>query len=71
MAEGQIRIETDKPHEVTCGDCRHFVLDTEGCSRRNDTGEYYMGICGAGLCPDSPVKQFANKPRICAKYRRK
>ena len=71
MAQGQIRIDINQPRMVKCVDCMCFVLDTEGYSRRNDTGEYFMGICCAGLCPDSPVKQFANKPRICAKFRLK
>lgn len=60
---------TPKPQsKVTCGECHHFKRDTEGISRCRDTGEYFMGECLKGLRPDTEIKQFANKPRICKFY---
>lgn len=56
--------------KVFCGECRHFQRDTEGRNRRNDTGEYFMGICLKGIVTDGLRKQFADKPRVCAKFRR-
>lgn len=53
---------------VRCGGCKHFRRDTEGWSCSAITGEYFMGVCALGLKPDSPVKQFADKPRECDKY---
>lgn len=53
---------------VYCSDCRNFRRDTEGISFRNDTGEYFMGECLVGLHPDTPKKQFADKPRVCKSY---
>lgn len=57
-----------EPKRVTCGECRHFVRDTSGISRSNETGEYFMGVCGKGLTPDNIRKVFANKPRICSHH---
>jgi hypothetical protein len=54
---------------VYCSDCRNFQRDTEGSSFRFDTHEYFMGICLKGLTPDSPKKQFADKPRTCKEYK--
>lgn len=71
MAAGQIRVLTDEQRIVTCGDCRKFERDTEGCSFNIATGEYFMGVCRDGLHPDSPRKQFANKPRRCNRFRAK
>lgn len=56
---------------VTCADCLFFKRDTEGPSYSRDTGEYFMGECGKGLYPDTIRKQFANKPRECAKFEQK
>jgi len=53
---------------VYCSDCRNFRRDTEGISHRIDTGEYFMGECLVGLHPDTPKKQFADKPRVCKSY---
>ena len=60
--------QKEKTKTVYCSDCANFIRDTEGFSRRIDTGEYFMGICKLGLTPDSPRKQFADKPRICNKF---
>lgn len=57
------------PKRVTCGECRHFVRDTSGISRSNDTGEYFMGFCTQDLHPDNCLKVFANKPRICPSHK--
>lgn len=65
MAKGQIPT-TEK--FVTCGTCRNFRRDTEGRSYRRDTGEYFMGLCHAGLTPDTIIKQFADKPCKCKIY---
>lgn len=54
-----------KPKLVTCGMCRHFRRDTEGPSYNAYTHEYFMGVCGLGLKPDSPIKQFADRERVC------
>lgn len=54
---------------VTCGTCRHFRRDTEGPSYNAYTHEYFMGVCGLGLKPDSPIKQFADKKRVCNEYK--
>lgn len=56
---------------VQCAECRHFKRDTEGISHSIITGEYFMGICTLGLTPDSPIKQFADKPRSCDRYAKK
>ena len=29
------------------------------------THVYFMGTCALGLTPDTPIKQFADKPRVC------
>ena len=69
MAQGQIaKSEKEKPKLVTCGRCRHFRLDTEGPSYYAYTHEYFMGVCGLGLKPDSPIKQFADKARVCENF---
>lgn len=68
MANGQIRVTDDAPKLVTCGECRRFERDTEGRSYNRTIGEYFLGRCGVGLHPDTPVKQFANKPRVCEKF---
>lgn len=65
--------KTDKTKEkkqtfVRCQDCVFFKRDTEGISRNAYTGEYFMGVCTLGLTPDSPKKQFADKPRICSSF---
>ena len=54
---------------VTCGTCRHFRRDTEGPSYNAYTHEYFMGVCGLGLKPDSPIKQFADKKRVCNEHK--
>ena len=54
-----------QPRTVTCATCRHFVRDTQGISRNNTTGQYFMGTCNLGLTPHSPIKQFADHPHIC------
>lgn len=53
---------------VTCGTCRHFRRDTDGPSRNAYTHEYFMGACAFGLKPDSPIKQFADKARVCERF---
>lgn len=53
---------------VRCGGCKHFRRDTEGPSFEAGTGVYFMGVCVLGLKPDSPIKQFADKPRECNRY---
>lgn len=62
------RRKTRRDGVVYCADCRHFRRDTEGRSYNIYTGEYFMGVCCLGKHPDSPRKQFANKPRRCANY---
>jgi len=57
-----------QPPTVFCGQCRHFLRDTSGPNYNNDTHEYFMGVCGKGLTPDTTRKQFANKPRLCPNY---
>lgn len=57
------------PKQVVCAECRHFKRDIDGISRVLETGMYFMGVCELGLKPDSPIKQFAIKPRICKEYR--
>lgn len=58
-----------QPRLVTCASCRHFHLDSSGPSYNSDTHIYFMGICTLGLTPDSPIKQFANRPRICINHK--
>lgn len=53
---------------VFCGECKHFIRDTSGPNYNNDTHEYFMGVCSKGLTPDTPRKQFSNKPRKCKNY---
>ena len=67
MAKGQISVNKE-PQTVYCGECRHFHRDTEGTSFRIETGEFFMGVCGKGLKPDTVKKQFADKPRRCKSY---
>lgn len=57
-----------KPRLVTCGTCRHFLHDTEGPSFNAYTHEYFVGVCSLGLKPDSPIKQFANRKRMCGRF---
>ena len=59
-----------EPPKVTCGECRFFTRDTSGISR-DINGVYFMGVCQRGLHPDSPIKQFADKPRICETFKPK
>lgn len=54
---------------VTCSTCIHFARDTDGISRCRDTGEYFMGVCSLGLTPDTPIKQFSKKRRVCRKHK--
>ena len=54
---------------VTCGMCRHFLRDTEGPSLNAYTHEYFMGACGLGLQPDSPIKKKKKKKRVCNEYK--
>lgn len=68
MAQGQISKYQKQPTTVYCSDCKHFLRDTEGPSRRNGLGEFFMGQCLAGLHPDTIKKQFADKPRRCDSY---
>lgn len=67
------RVSRPRPQvqKVRCADCRHFRRETEGISRNIDTGEYFMGDCSIGLHPDSPIKQFANRERICNQFIKK
>lgn len=58
-----------KPKPVTCGTCRHFRRDTTGPSYNAYTHVYFMGTCALGLTPDTPIKQFADKPHICDKHK--
>lgn len=60
--------EKEKPKIVHCCDCANFIRDTSGISHNVLTGEYFMGVCAMGLTPDSPKKQFADKPRICSSF---
>jgi hypothetical protein len=61
--------DTQELPAVYCGECRHFQRDTEGRSFSNETGEYFMGVCAKGLHPDTAIKQFANKKRVCNEYK--
>jgi len=47
------------------------VRDTSGQSFSIATGEYFMGECTEGLHPDTPKKQFSDKPRKCETYKPK
>lgn len=67
MARGQISNYETKPKTVFCSSCRIFRRDTEGISRRNDTGEYFMGLCPEGHT-DGHRKVFADKPRQCSDF---
>ena len=58
-----------KPTLVVCADCRHFRRDTTGPSYNAYTHVYFMGSCALGLTPDTPIKQFADKPHICDKHK--
>lgn len=71
MAKGKKKQESAEQELpiISCSDCRWFVRDTEGISRNAYTGEYFMGICSKNLHPDSPRKQFANKPRQCKHFK--
>lgn len=70
MARIRTPTTTPKPQpKVVCINCRHFVRDTSGISHNIETGEFFMGICSLGLHPDSTIKQFANKPRICTSFK--
>lgn len=73
MARGQIPVKDKTPKNVYCSDCRWFVRETEGVSFKLGTNprQYFMGDCSQGLHPDTPIKQFANKPRECKTYRAK
>ena len=69
MAQGQIaKSEKEKPKLVTCRRCRHFLLDTKGISYNVYTKVYFMGVCLLGLKPDSPIKQFSDKARVCDSF---
>ena len=57
-----------KPTLVVCADCRHYHRDTTGPSYNAYTHVYFMGSCTLGLTPDTPIKQFADKPHICDKH---
>ena len=57
-----------KPTLVVCSDCRHFRRDTTGPSYNAYTHVSFMGSCALGLTPDTPIKQFADKPHICDKH---
>ena len=57
-----------KPTLVVCADCRHFRRDTTGPSYNAYTHVFFMGTCALGLTPDTPIKQFADKPHICNKH---
>lgn len=54
---------------VTCGTCAHFRRDTSGPSFNAETHIFFMGRCKKGLHPDSPNKQFADKPRQCDTFK--
>lgn len=58
-----------KPTLVVCADCRHFRRDTTGPSYNAYTHVYFMGSCVLGLTPDTPIKQFADKPHQCNGYK--
>lgn len=69
MAQGQISNHiNNKPKMVFCSTCRIFNRDTEGISRRKDTGEFFMGLCPKGH-NDGHRKVFADKPRICSDHK--
>ena len=68
MARNYKQATRTRQPTVYCSECAHFQRDTEGISFCLDTGEYFMGICTEGLTPDSPKKQFADKPRQCKQY---
>lgn len=57
-----------EPPKVYCGECKHFIRDTDGPSFSIATGEYFMGECAEGLHPDTPKKQFADEARKCEHY---
>ena len=67
---GQIRRtdKADEPQMVCCGECRHFMRDTDGINKSLATGKYFMGVCLIGHTPDTRIKQFANKRRTCKDY---
>lgn len=62
--------EEEKPR-IKCADCKHFVRDTDGISRRNDTHEYFMGDCLKSIYPDHCRKVFAELERVCDSFEKK
>ena len=54
---------------VTCEKCKYFRRDITGPSFNAYTHVYFMGRCKKGLHPDSPKKQFADKPRQCDTFK--
>lgn len=70
MARKKKEAQKVEPKKVYCSDCQHFQRDTSGISR-DIKGVYFMGVCQRGLHPDSPIKQFADKPRICETFKPK
>lgn len=57
----------NEPKMVRCADCIYRERDTEGISRRMDTGEYFMGRCRKGH--GAPYKIFMDKERICKDHK--
>lgn len=68
MARKKVEQQQEEPW-VACKDCRWFHRDVDGISRVNGTDHYFMGVCGRGLHPDSPIKQFADNLRRCKQFR--
>lgn len=59
---------------VRCRDCQHEVRDTEGISRVNGTGEYFMCHCKKDHDITKwgyKAKLFRDHQRTCRDYRRK
>ena len=69
MAAAKTKDKKDTIKLVRCADCVFFKIDIEGISHNAYTGEYFMGICTEGLHPDSPIKQFADNPRVCDTFK--
>lgn len=44
-------------------------MDTKGISYNVYTKVYFMGVCLLGRKPDSPIKQFADRERLCKAFK--
>lgn len=58
-----------EPQKVRCADCRHFLRDTAGTSHTAQRPyRFFLGVCKKGQTPDSQIKQFADREKVCPIY---